>query len=81
MSITNDGATILQQMAVLHPTAKMVERIESKRYFMQKFLTFQLVELSKAQDVEAGDGTTTVVIIAGALLEASERLINKGKIL
>lgn len=60
VSITNDGATILQQMAVLHPTAKM------------------LVELSKAQDVEAGDGTTTVVIIAGALLEASERLINKG---
>lgn len=39
---------------------------------------FQLVELSKAQDVEAGDGTTTVVIIAGALLDVSEKLLNKG---
>lgn len=42
---------------------------------------FQLVELSKAQDVEAGDGTTTVVIIAGALLDVSEKLLNKGFIL
>merc|ERR1719369_2557979 len=43
VTITNDGATILKQMQVLHPVAKM------------------LVELSKAQDVEAGDGTTSVV--------------------
>lgn len=38
----------------------------------------QLVELSKAQDIEAGDGTTSVVVIAGALLEASEKLLAKG---
>jgi len=50
--ITNDGATILKQMEVIHPTAKM------------------LVEISKAQDIEAGDGTTSVVVIAGALLKA-----------
>uniref|UniRef100_F1KXN6 T-complex protein 1 subunit delta n=1 Tax=Ascaris suum TaxID=6253 RepID=F1KXN6_ASCSU len=37
-----------------------------------------LVELSKAQDVEAGDGTTTVVVMAGSLLDAAERLLNKG---
>lgn len=37
-----------------------------------------LVELSRAQDVEAGDGTTSVVVIAGALLEAAERLLQKG---
>ncbi|CAD1479549.1 unnamed protein product, partial [Heterotrigona itama] len=37
-----------------------------------------LVELSKAQDVEAGDGTTSVVVIAGSLLEAAERLLQKG---
>ncbi|XP_075153293.1 chaperonin containing TCP1 subunit 4 [Haematobia irritans] len=60
VSITNDGATILKQMNVLHPAAKM------------------LVELSRAQDVEAGDGTTSVVVIAGALLEASEKLLHKG---
>jgi T-complex protein 1 subunit delta len=60
VTITNDGATILKQMQVLHPAAKM------------------LVELSKAQDVEAGDGTTTVVILAGSLLDAAQKLLIKG---
>ncbi|QPG75542.1 T-complex protein 1 subunit delta [Brettanomyces nanus] len=36
------------------------------------------VDLSGAQDVEAGDGTTSVVVIAGALLSAAERLLAKG---
>lgn len=58
--ITNDGHTILQHMAVMHPAAKM------------------LVDLSAAQDIEAGDGTTSVVVIAGALLGAAEKLLNKG---
>lgn len=40
---------------------------------------FQLVELSKAQDIEAGDGTTSVVVIAGALLEACSKLLQKGE--
>lgn len=57
--ITNDGATILNKIEVIHPAAKM------------------LVDLSKAQDVEAGDGTTTVVVIAGALLTASMELLRK----
>merc|ERR1711962_401524 len=60
VTITNDGATILKQMEVIHPAAKM------------------LVELSKAQDIEAGDGTTSVVVLAGSLLEASSRLLEKG---
>merc|ERR1719495_1019116 len=60
VTITNDGATILDQMKVIHPPAKM------------------LVELSKAQDIEAGDGTTSVVVICGSLLEASSRLLEKG---
>ena len=42
---------------------------------------FQLVELSKAQDIEAGDGTTTVVVIAGSLLSASAKLLEKGRLL
>ena len=41
-------------------------------------LCHQLVELSKAQDIEAGDGTTTVVVIAGSLLSASAKLLEKG---
>lgn len=60
VTITNDGATILKEMNVIHPAAKM------------------LVELSKAQDTEAGDGTTSVVVVAGSLLEAAERLLQKG---
>lgn len=58
--ITNDGATILKHMAVMHPAARM------------------LVELSQAQDVEAGDGTTSVVVVAGSLLSAAEKMLNKG---
>jgi T-complex protein 1 subunit delta len=37
-----------------------------------------LVDLSAAQDVEAGDGTTSVVVIAGSLLAAAEKLLRKG---
>lgn len=37
-----------------------------------------LVEISQAQDIEAGDGTTSVVVIAGALLKAAQDLLSKG---
>ena len=37
-----------------------------------------LVEISKAQDIEAGDGTTSVVVMAGALLKAAQDLLAKG---
>lgn len=58
--ITNDGATILSQMQVFHPTAQM------------------LVQLSKSQDIEAGDGTTGICVIAGSLLNACSDLLAKG---
>ena len=58
--ITNDGATILKHMAIVHPAARM------------------LVDLSQAQDVEAGDGTTSVVVLAGSLLGVAEKLLSKG---
>lgn len=58
--ITNDGATILSQLQVFHPTAQM------------------LVQLSKSQDIEAGDGTTGICVIAGALLQACSELLGKG---
>eukprot|EP00029_Vermamoeba_vermiformis_P012738 TRINITY_DN769_c0_g1_i1.p1 TRINITY_DN769_c0_g1~~TRINITY_DN769_c0_g1_i1.p1 ORF type:complete len:536 (+),score=205.48 TRINITY_DN769_c0_g1_i1:87-1694(+) len=57
--ITNDGATILKQMEVTHPAAKM------------------LVDLAHAQDVEAGDGTTTVTVLAGSFLNACQALLEK----
>lgn len=37
-----------------------------------------MVDVSKAQDVEAGDGTTSVTVLTGALLGAAERLLKKG---
>jgi T-complex protein 1 subunit delta len=37
-----------------------------------------LVELSKSQDIVAGDGTTTVVVLAGALLKQCLNLLSKG---
>lgn len=37
-----------------------------------------LVDVSKAQDVEAGDGTTSVVVLTGALLDAARSLLAKG---
>ncbi|KAG5479833.1 hypothetical protein LSCM4_05841 [Leishmania orientalis] len=37
-----------------------------------------LVDLSKAQDIEAGDGTTTVAVLCGSLLRSVEDLLNKG---
>ena len=77
--VTNDGATILSQMEVEHQIAKL------------------LVQLSKSQDDEIGDGTTGVVgmshllihlepryiphailVLAGALLEQSEALLDRG---
>ena len=38
----------------------------------------QLVDLSAAQDIEAGDGTTSVVVLAGSLLGAAEKMLAKG---
>ena len=37
-----------------------------------------LQSLSRSQDIEAGDGTTSVVVLAGALLSAVDKLLDKG---
>jgi thermosome len=59
VTITSDGRTILDEMDIQHPAAKM------------------MVEVAKTQDNEAGDGTTSAVIITGALLSKAEDLIEK----
>jgi len=43
--------------------------------------SLQLVDLSAAQDVEAGDGTTSVVVLAGSFLGAAEKMLGKGTLL
>jgi len=37
-----------------------------------------LVELSASQDNEIGDGTTGVVVLAGAILEQAQKMLDKG---
>ncbi len=59
VQVTNDGATILQNLYVNDPAAKI------------------LVELSKTQDEEVGDGTTSVVVLAGELLREADKLLDE----
>jgi len=59
VTITNDGATMLKEMDIQHPAAKM------------------MVEVSKTQDDEVGDGTTTVVVLTGELLGKAVELMDK----
>lgn len=57
--VTNDGVTILEEMEIDHPAARMI------------------VDVSKTQENEVGDGTTTVALLAGKLLENAETLLDK----
>lgn len=59
-TISNDGATILKLLDIVHPAAKM------------------LVDISRAQDAEVGDGTTSVTVLAGELLKESKTFIEDG---
>ena len=59
VTVTNDGVTILREMHIEHPAAKMI------------------VEVAKTQENEVGDGTTTAVVLAGALLKEAEKLIEQ----
>ncbi|EAY18962.1 chaperonin, putative [Trichomonas vaginalis G3] len=60
INVTNDGATIMDDMEVEHQVAKL------------------LVDLSKSMDNEIGDGTTSVVVLTGCLLESALGLLDRG---
>jgi len=62
IEVTNDGATILRNIGVDNPAAKILQNI------------------SKIQDEEVGDGTTSVVVLATELLREAEKLITISKI-
>ncbi|THG07145.1 hypothetical protein TEA_019245 [Camellia sinensis var. sinensis] len=59
-TISNDGATIMKLLDIVHPAAKI------------------LVDITKSQDSEVGDGTTTVVLLAGELLKETKPFIEDG---
>ena len=60
-TISNDGATIMKLLDIVHPAAKT------------------LVDIAKSQDAEVGDGTTSVVILAGGF-ESSRKLALLGRL-
>lgn len=60
VTVTNDGATILREMDIAQPAARM------------------LVEIAKKQEDIVGDGTTSVVVIAGELLSKAQKLLEDG---
>ncbi|XP_020270951.1 T-complex protein 1 subunit eta-like [Asparagus officinalis] len=59
-TISNDGATIMKLLDIVHPAAKI------------------LVDIAKSQDSEVGDGTTTVVLLAGEFLKEANHFIEDG---
>jgi len=60
VTISNDGATIMKLLDIVHPAAKT------------------LVDIAKSQDAEVGDGTTSVVVLAGELLKEAKAFIEEG---
>jgi len=59
-TITNDGATVMKKLNIVHPAAKI------------------LLDISRAQDSEVGDGTTSVVVLAGELLKEAKNFLEDG---
>ncbi|XP_052269851.1 T-complex protein 1 subunit eta-like isoform X1 [Dreissena polymorpha] len=59
-TISNDGATILKTLDIVHPAART------------------LVDIAKSQDAEVGDGTTSVVLLAGEFLKQAKPYIEEG---
>jgi len=60
VTISNDGATIVKLLDIVHPAAKT------------------LVDISISQDNEVGDGTTSVILLAGELMRESKNFIDEG---
>ncbi|GJQ69362.1 putative assists the folding of proteins upon ATP hydrolysis [Trypoxylus dichotomus] len=59
-TISNDGATIMKLLDIVHPAAKT------------------LVDIAKSQDAEVGDGTTSVVLLAGEFLKQIKSFVEEG---
>ena len=59
-TISNDGATIMNLLDIVHPAART------------------LVDIAKSQDAEVGDGTTSVVMLAGEFLNEVKDLVEEG---
>ncbi|EXF73104.1 T-complex protein 1 [Colletotrichum fioriniae PJ7] len=59
-TITNDGATVMKLLDIIHPAARI------------------LVDIARSQDAEVGDGTTSVVVLAGEILKEIKEHVEQG---
>ena len=59
-TITNDGATVMRLLDIVHPAARI------------------LTDIARSQDAEVGDGTTSVVVLAGEVLKEVKELVEQG---
>ncbi|KAF1938955.1 t-complex protein-like protein 1 [Clathrospora elynae] len=59
-TITNDGATVMKLLDIVHPAARI------------------LTDIARSQDAEVGDGTTSVVVIAGEILKEIKDFVEQG---
>lgn len=57
VTISNDGATIIKTLDIVHPAART------------------LVDISRSQDSEVGDGTTSVTLLAGEFLHQAKKFV------
>ncbi|MCJ1269788.1 T-complex protein 1 subunit eta [Lobaria immixta] len=59
-TITNDGATVMKLLDIVHPAARI------------------LTDIARSQDAEVGDGTTSVVVLAGEILKEIKDHVEQG---
>ncbi|RKF61346.1 putative T-complex protein 1 subunit eta [Erysiphe neolycopersici] len=59
-TITNDGATVMKLLDIVHPAARI------------------LTDIARSQDAEVGDGTTSVVLLAGEILKEVRDHVEQG---
>ncbi|TVY76114.1 putative T-complex protein 1 subunit eta [Lachnellula suecica] len=59
-TITNDGATVMKLLDIVHPAARI------------------LTDIARSQDAEVGDGTTSVVVLAGEILKEIKEHVEQG---
>ncbi|KAF2150008.1 hypothetical protein K461DRAFT_296403 [Myriangium duriaei CBS 260.36] len=59
-TITNDGATVMKLLDIVHPAARI------------------LTDIARSQDAEVGDGTTSVVVLAGEILKEIKEYVDQG---
>lgn len=90
MQVTNDGATILKAIGVDNPAAKILVGIKCQYFALlfvwifigynkNRYLYFKShPDISKVQDNEVGDGTTSVTVLAAELLRVYLFVSSKG---